>query len=347
MLIRAALFSFFTSGISWCTFQVNQIIQIPLRAPDINSLSTDRDGNLIVTGMNAQGGFLSKLGSSGNGIFTFANFGSYPAGAAVDANGDIYWIGTGGVPGFPPLPITKKILAVSDLGSRTPGFVIKFRRSDGSVIWAAEVDALQPQAIALDSNGRITIAGPATTAPGFTTQGAYQSPAAGTVAPLGIAQLTNDGDPLFMATYGGHSINGTSTCVSEVYFECLSDPRTTAASVLLDSQGHIWIAGSTNEIDLPVSPNALKSECGCSLTSGDGYLVEFSADGSTLLYATYLGTSTSGPDDATGDDKIFAAAMDRSGQMWIVGSTNGADLPVTPDAVQPSLLGDGDGFLLH
>ena len=33
--------------------------------------------------------------------------------------------------------------------------------------------------------------------------------------------------------------------------------------------------------------------------------------------------------------------------MWIVGSTNGADLPVTFDAAQSSLLGDGDGFLLH
>jgi hypothetical protein len=48
------------------------------------------------------------------------------------------------------------------------------------------------------------------------------------VPPLGIAQLTNDGDALFMATYGGHSINGISTCVSGPWFGCLSYPRTTA-----------------------------------------------------------------------------------------------------------------------
>ena len=348
MLIRAVFFSLSTLSAGWCALQVNQLIQIPLqRAQSINSLTADRDGNLIVTGMNVQGGFIAKLDSIGNEIFSFANFGSFPTGSAVDADGDIYWIGTGGVPGFPPLPITKTILPVSALGSSSPGFVIKFRGSDGSVVWAAEIDALQPQTITLDSAGRIIIAGRATTAPGFTTPGAYQSPTVGTVPPLGVAQLTNDGDAVFMATYGGQSVNGTSTCVSGPWFECLSDPRTTAASALLDSQGHIWIAGSTNEIDLPVTPNALKSSCGCSLSSGDGYLAEFSADGSALLYATYLGTSTSGPNDTSGDDKILAAAMDQSGQIWMVGSTNGADLPVTADAAQAILIGDGDGFILH
>jgi uncharacterized protein (TIGR03437 family) len=348
MLMRGLLVLFFTWSVGWCALQVNQIIQIPLQsAQSINSLTTDRDGNLIVTGTNGRGGFVTKLDSAGNEIFRFTNFGSFPAGTAVDANGDIYWIGTGGAPGFPPLPITKTIFPISQLDSKVPGFLIKFRGSDGSIVWAVEIDALQPQAITLDSKGRIVIAGPATTAPGFTTPGAYQSPKAGTVAPLGIAQLTSDGDALFMATYGGHSVSGISTCVSGPWFECLSDPGTTAASVLLDSQDRIWIAGSTNEIDLPVSPNALKSECGCSLSSGDGYLAEFSADGSALLYATYLGTSTSGPDDTSGDDKIFAAAMDHSGQMWIAGSTNGGDLPATPDAAQATLIGDGDGFLLH
>jgi hypothetical protein len=99
--------------------------------------------------MNVQGGFVSKLDSAGKEIFRFANFGSFPAGTAVDANGDIYWIGTGGAPGFPPLPITKTIFPVSQIDARTAGFVIKFRGSDGSIIWAAEVDALKPQAIAL------------------------------------------------------------------------------------------------------------------------------------------------------------------------------------------------------
>ena len=347
MIILALILALAASSAGFGALRVEQIIQVPSqRAQSINSLTTDGKGNLIVTGSNVQGGIVSKLDPSGNVVFTFANFGAYPAGAAVDSNGDIYWIGTGGAPGF-PFPFTKKVLPVFELGSAVPGFVVKFRGKDGSIIWAAEVDAIQPQAIALDANGFITLAGIATTAPGLTTPGAYQSPAAGTVPPLGIVRLTKDGDAVFAAAYGGHSINGTSACVSGRLFRCSSDPRTTAASILIDPRGHIWVAGSTNETDLPVTSNALKTGCGCSLTSGDGYLAEFSADGSSLLYATYLGTSTHSEADLSGNDAILSAAIDNSDRIWLVGTTNGIDLPTTPDAPQASLMGDADGFVLQ
>ena len=350
MFIRAVSLALATCSIGLGAFQVEHIMQVPLqRAQSINSLTVDGKGNLILTGSNDQGGFVSKLDPLGNVVFRFANFGAYPAGAAVDTNNDIYWFGTAGAPGF-PFPFTKTLLPVAELGSATPGFVVKFRGTDGSIIWAAKVEALQPQAIALDASGTITLAGVATTAPGITTAGAYRSPAAGTAAPLGIVRLTPEGDAVFAAAFGGgHSVDRTNSCgsvLSDKYNICTYGPRITAASILLDPQGHIWLAGSTNETDLPVSLNALKPACGCSLFSGDGYLAEFSADGSRLLYATYLGTSASGDDDHSGNDSVFSAAMDRSGRIWIAGATNGADLPITTDAAQTTLMGDGDGFVL-
>ena len=348
MLSRAVLFAVVTCNAVFAapSFYVQQLIQVPLQpAQSINSLTVDAGGNMIVTGSNGKGGFLSKLDPGGNLIFNFVNFGAFPAGAAVDTNGDVYWIGTGGAPGF-VFPFTKTILPASNTGSATPGFVVKFRGADGAILWAAELEALQPEAITVDPSGLVIVAGVATTAPGFTTPGAYQSPKE-MAPPMGIARLTANGDAVFMATYGGHSINGTSTCVISPFFECLSNPRTSAASVLLDSQGHIWVAGSTNEIDLPLTSNALKTTCGCSLYSGDGYLAEFSADGSSLLYATYLGTSTQSASDQSGNDTITSAAMDASGLIWLAGATNGTDLPVTSDAAQSSLMGDQDGFVLE
>ena len=53
---------------------------------------------MIVTGTGVQGGFITKLDPVGNVVFSFANFGAYPATAAVDSNGDIYWIGSGDIP---------------------------------------------------------------------------------------------------------------------------------------------------------------------------------------------------------------------------------------------------------
>jgi hypothetical protein len=334
-------------------------MQVPLlRAQNINSLTTDREGNLIVTGTNVDGGFISKLDASGRVVFTFANFGSYPAGAVADPDGDIYWFGAAGF----SFPFTKTVLDISGIGSSVsscgactislpnspvPGFVVRFRGADGSIVWAAEVDAMQPSAMALDANGNLTLAGYATTAPGLTTPGAYMSPAAGTGSPLSIVRLSAAGDAIFAASYGGHIINGTSSCVSSAVLRCVSDPVAYVSAVLLDLQGHIWIAGSTNEIDLPVTADAIKNMCGCSLNSGDGYLAEFSSDGSSLLYATYLGTSTEGPNDTRGDDAILAGTMDSLGRIWLTGRTNGTDLPVTPEAIQANLIGDSDGFVLE
>jgi uncharacterized protein (TIGR03437 family) len=347
MPIRILSLALIFGGACSASFRVGQILQVPLqRAQAVSSLATDGNGNFIVTGINVDGGFICKLDPNGNVIFKFANFGAFPAGAVADPRGDIYWFGSGGGTGF-PFPFTKTVLSVPQLGSSVPGFVVKFRGVDGSIVWAVEIGAMDPTAIALDADGLPILAGFATTAPGLTTHGAYLSPSTGAVAPLSVVRLSAAGDAIFAAAFGGHSINGTSTCVSAFWFRCVSDPVTGASAVLLDPQGNIWVAGSTNEIDLPVTPNAVKRVCGCSLNSGDGYLAEFSADGSDLIYATYLGTSTDSQTDTRGDDTIWAAVMDSSAHIWLVGSTNGQDFPVTANSPQQSLAGDSDGFVLE
>jgi hypothetical protein len=106
-----------------------------------------------------------------------------------------------------------------------PGFVIKFQGVDGAIAWAVKIGAMQPQALAVDANGSLTLAGIATTAPGLATSGAYVAPSTGTVAPLSIVRLTLDGDAVFAAVFGGHSIHGVSSCVPSPWFSCVSDPQ--------------------------------------------------------------------------------------------------------------------------
>lgn len=330
-----------TCAVATGALRVEQIFQVPLQqGQTVNSLAADRNGNLVVTGSNSRGGFVCKLDPGGNVVFSFSNFGSYPTAAAVDSNGNVLWAGSGGAIGF-PFPFTKTVFSVTDLGSAVPGFVVKFRASDGAILWAARVEALEPQAIAVDDTGQITIAGRATVSNPPTTPGAYQAPATGDVPPMAVARLTANGDGVFLAAYGGHSINGNSTCVSTPAGICASEPRTAAAAVLLDVQGHIWVAGSTNEVDLPVTSDALQKTCGCGLNFGDGFLAEFGTNGSALLYATYLGTS-----GVPGFASVHSAAIDGSGQIWVAGATMSTDLPVTADAPQPNFAGDSDGFLL-
>jgi hypothetical protein len=83
-----------SGGLSYAAIVAQQILQVPSGLQQtLYSLTTDRSGNLIAPGFNAKGGFLVKLDSSGNQVFSFSNFGAFPNGATADANGDIYCIG--------------------------------------------------------------------------------------------------------------------------------------------------------------------------------------------------------------------------------------------------------------
>jgi hypothetical protein len=173
MHIRIPLLALATCCIGFGALRVNHIFQVPESTQQsVSSISTDSAGNLIVT-ESGSAGFVTKPGPAGNVIFTFTNLGAYGADAVTDSNNDVYWIGAGGGSGF-PFPVTKRVLPVNDIGFYLPGFVVKFRGTDGTILWAAE-DALQPETIVIDAHGMITIAGFATTAPAATTEDAYRA----------------------------------------------------------------------------------------------------------------------------------------------------------------------------
>ena len=89
MIIRILLLALAACGAGIGALRIEQLMQAPVqRAQRIGSLTVDSQGNLIVTGSNVQGGFVSKLDPSGNVVFTFSVFGAYPAATAVDTNGD-------------------------------------------------------------------------------------------------------------------------------------------------------------------------------------------------------------------------------------------------------------------
>ncbi len=103
-----------------------------------------------------------------------------------------------------------------------------------------------------------------------------------------------------------------------------------------DARGNIFIVGHTSSADFPVTADAVQKEYGGG--RGDGALVLLSADGSRLLFATYLGGS--------GDDLIRSIARGRDGAVYLVGSTSSRDFPVTAEAVQTTLAGAGDAFVV-
>jgi len=114
-------------------------------------------------------------------------------------------------------------------------------------------------------------------------------------------------------------------------------------SVAADFRGDAYVAGGTapppgfameGSTDFPTTPGAFQPGPGD--PHGDAFVTKLSADGSTLLYSTYIGGDTF--DDAAG------IAVDFRGFAYVRGVTNSFDFPTTPGSFQPQKKGPGPTF---
>jgi outer membrane protein assembly factor BamB len=100
-------------------------------------------------------------------------------------------------------------------------------------------------------------------------------------------------------------------------------------SVAIDSSCSIYLTGATDSSDFP-SQNPLQAASG---GSEDAFVTKMSADGTTLLYSTYLGGS--------GADWGNGIAVDSAGNAYLTGVTFSTDFP-TQNALQPAAGGGAD-----
>ena len=95
-------------------------------------------------------------------------------------------------------------------------------------------------------------------------------------------------------------------------------------SIAVDSLGQAHIAGETWSLAFPVTPNAMQSVAGKASLYGqgstDGFYAKVSADGSRLIYSTYIG----GP----AQDSARAVTLDAGGNAYVTGDTTDARLPI-------------------
>jgi hypothetical protein len=110
--------------------------------------------------------------------------------------------------------------------------------------------------------------------------------------------------------------------------------RDIPTSMFVDGNGHIWITGSAWKDDFPTTPGAYQTD----FSGGDAIVVKMDANGSALLYSTYIGgwSTESGVD----------LHVDGSGLLYLVGVTGSNDFPVTGDAYCATLKSATDFFIL-
>ncbi|MGB7763213.1 MAG: SBBP repeat-containing protein [Bryobacteraceae bacterium] len=225
---------------------------------------------------------------------------------AVDAQGNAYITGNTSSNDF---PVTSGFGGPVTRGTAAP-FAVKLNPS-GAVVYAtlfAGAINATPMAIAVDGGGNVIISG--TAGPGAAypaTPGAFSS-AGANVLPF-VTKLDPTGTKVVFSAVG---VGGSQ--------------------IVLGPQGDIFLAGSTTSASYPTTPEAFQTTFASFCLPagftcyqvGEQYVTHLSADGTQLIYSTYL----TGSKGATN----LALAVDSAGNAYVTGSTGSADYPYTAAA---------------
>jgi hypothetical protein len=173
-------------------------------------------------------------------------------------------------------------------------------------------------AIAVDSKGSAFITGQVGGAEPYpTTSGAYepQPPSSDVPLMIFVSKLNPDGTALVYSTYLG----GSDVQVGR--------------AIALDGEDNAYVTGVTYSTDFPVTSGAFQTSSG-SVTGGTAFVTKLNADGTSLVYSTFLGgpgTNSQGPVSSA-----CGIAVDSSGSAYVTGTTTSQEFPVTSNAYQPT-----------
>ena len=116
--------------------------------------------------------------------------------------------------------------------------------------------------------------------------------------------------------------------------------ETEAIGMAVDASGEIILTGSTSDVDFPFTSGAYQTNCNQPSTHnyvrcggysegylGSAFVTKISADGTALVYSTYLHGSS-------GSELGRSVATDAAGDAIVLGLTESSDFPVTADAFQ-------------
>jgi uncharacterized protein (TIGR03437 family) len=253
----------------------------------INAIAADAQGNAYVTGETFAGDYprtagLPAAGADGPGP------GSYSAAffAKISPAGD-------------------KVLYAGGLGDtgRTCGCCSScFLSTLSNAGLALAVDAAGNAYIACNTNGG-----------GMSTAGALVP---GGVGPF-IAKVNASGTGMVYVTYlgAGDAQPGIGTVATD-----------SVSAISADAAGNAYITGSTADPNFPATPGAFQTMLANPATPPfegppDAFVAKLNSSGSAMVWATFLGGS--------GADQANTIAVDPGGDVWVSGTTQSTDFPVS------------------
>lgn len=308
-------------------------------------VAADQDGNVYMTGGTCSADFpatpgayqeekpdgcysayVSKFSPDGALIYSTYLGGSVadrPFGIAVDASGSAYVVGRTDSPDFPTTPgaFQTKMRGSGDAfvaKLTSDGRSLEFSTFLGGALSGGGAEENEAAlGIAVDDTGAAYVTGWTNRSDFPTTPDAFQASPGGSTDAF-VTTLTPDGSALAYSTYlGGGSVDAGS-------------------SIALDSSGSFYVAGHTAGSDFPTTPGAFQA---FPRGSFDVTVTKFSADGTDLVYSTYLGGS--------GDESAPDIQVGAQGNAYVVSGTSSQDFPTTSGAFQPQHAGPAETTQAH
>ncbi len=233
-------------------------------------------------------------------------------GLGVDASGNI-WIGG--------TTLGSDLQTTPDAFQRTRGgpkgtseaYVAKLSPDGRRLVYFSWLGGSGPDEVETesvsDSEGNFYLAGSTGSEDFPVSAGAFQSELKGRRSNGGfsdgyVAKVTFDGRLAFATLFGGSTVGP----------EALFGP-------VVDQAGNVWATGRFRSWDTPITVDALQPRKAGPSDSQDAVLVGFSPDGTTLLYASFLGGSR------TDHGRHLAIHPDGT-SIYVVGETGSTDFPV-------------------
>lgn len=227
------------------------------------------------------------------------------------------------------LPSTPGVFDQRGSGTgQNDGFVAKIAPDGSGILWLTYLhgsDRDDIYGIEIGPDGYVYLTGWTRSRDFPTTRRVYDSSHNGKMDII-VAKLSPDGSRLVYSTLIGGS--GTDQCRGAMY---------------VHEDGAVSFSGYTDSRNFPTTIGAVQRQFQGGY--GDACIARLSADGTSLEFSTYLGSS--GPDHA-----FAGLAVHADGSLVVTGAAGAADFPVTANAFQTEFGGNaghgvwnGDAFV--
>jgi len=235
----------------------------------------------------------------------------------VDGTGAAYIVGETRSPNFVTTPGAFDTTFNDPTYLLTDAFVVKLNPAGSAMDYSTLLGGAnrdEGRGIAVDAAGCAYVTGETESADFPTTPGAYDTTYS-TYYDVFVTKLNPAGSALVYSTYLGNTDGDWGT------------------GIALDSLGTVYVAGRTLGAAFPTTPDAFDATHNGDM---DAYLARLNAEGTALLYSTFLGGSR--------DDRAGRVWVDGADWVYVVGRTSSSGFPTTAGAYDTSFNGDTDIF---